>query len=45
MRFRFRLARDLGMTVRQMESEMTTVEYLWWTQLYAQEAEERKAGL
>jgi hypothetical protein len=43
MRFRFRLARDLGMTVGELERTMTSVEFLWWTQIYAQEAEERKA--
>jgi hypothetical protein len=33
------------MTVGEMERTMTSVEWIYWTQLYAQEAEERKAGL
>lgn len=43
MRFRFCLARDLGMTVGDLEQRMTARELTWWGELYVQEHEEQKA--
>jgi hypothetical protein len=42
LRFRFVLARELGMTVGRLEREMTTRELIWWGELYQQEYLEQK---
>lgn len=37
--FTFRLARDLGMTVAELERRLSTAEYVEWAAFYAAEAE------
>lgn len=39
-RFKFRLARELGMTVSELERRMTAVELAWWRGLALVEADE-----
>lgn len=41
-RFKFVLARDLGMTVAELETNMTQFEFRHWKGLYNREAEESK---
>lgn len=38
MAFRFRLARDLRMTVEELEERVSAHEFLLWTEYYASEA-------
>ncbi len=42
MQFDFMLARDLGMTVNEMRSRMSTAEYTEWFAFYQWEARERE---
>ena len=44
LRFRFELARDLGMTVGELEDRLTAKEYWFWSELYSREAAERNAA-
>jgi hypothetical protein len=40
--FRFRLARDLSMTVARLDEEMDARELIWWAEYYAAEGREHK---
>lgn len=42
LQVQLRLARDLGMTLRQLRRRMHTREYLLWVAMYKQEAREYK---
>lgn len=42
MRFRFILARDLHMTVAELEGRLTSMEFSHWSALYQLEGEERE---
>jgi hypothetical protein len=42
LRFRFRLARDLGFqTVADLEDRMSGTEYIWWREFYIREHDEQ----
>lgn len=40
--FEYRLARDLGLTVRRLRQELTTAEFTGWVAFYTLEAEEQE---
>jgi len=42
--FTFRLARDLGMTVDELENKMTTLEFTRWIAFCSAEAKEEEAA-
>lgn len=43
--FQFRLARDLGMTVAELRSTMSSYEYTQWATFYLYEQEEENKAL